>query len=145
MKKVKYKGPNEPTRKTKGSMGYDLKAIKQVHIGAGETKVVDTMLRIQVPEGTVGLVIPRSSMSLRGLIIPNSPGLIDLDYSGEVGVVLSNIGTVEWTVEPGDSIAQLVFVTEQKVIFEKNPGAIEEFGSDENNERKDRRFGSTGR
>jgi dUTP pyrophosphatase len=77
---------------------------------AGERALIPTGLRLEIPSGYEGQVRPRSGLALkRGLTVLNTPGTIDADYRGDVGVILINMSTSTQTVEPGDRIAQIVF------------------------------------
>jgi dUTP pyrophosphatase len=70
---------------------------------------VGTGLAIALPEGYEAQVRPRSGLALRhGITLLNSPGTIDADYRGEIGVILANLGADPVTIHPGDRIAQLV-------------------------------------
>jgi dUTP pyrophosphatase len=101
-----------PAYATPGAAGMDLLA---AIVGAFELlpqarALVPTGIRIAVPEGYEAQVRPRSGWALKhGLTVPNSPGTIDSDYRGEVGVILANLGTEPVTIERGARIAQLVF------------------------------------
>lgn len=98
-----------PRRAHAGDAGADLCAVEQVVIGPGERGDVGTGLALAVPEGYVGLVMPRSGLAFRhGILVANAPGVIDASYRGEVRVCLYNSGPTEFVVEPGDRIAQLV-------------------------------------
>jgi dUTP pyrophosphatase len=110
-----------PERKTRGAFGFDLATTKQECIPPGEASIVGTgwKLAYQHPAGEIQcsglpdglLVLPRSSLFLkRGLLIPNSPGLIDADYTGEIGVILYNTRTHPVILEAKERIAQLVVV-----------------------------------
>ena len=71
--------------------------------------VIPTGLKIEIPEGFEGQVRPRSGLAAKhGVTVLNSPGTIDPDYRGEVGVVLANLGAQAFAVKNGDRIAQLV-------------------------------------
>ena len=103
-----------PYRSTDGSAGFDLKAdlIDSITILAGQTVKISTGLRFSLPPNVAALVLPRSGLALKNNItVANSPGLIDPDYRGEVAVLLRNEGNLPFTVEDGDSIAQLLFVS----------------------------------
>jgi len=77
---------------------------------AGERRFIPTGLAFAIPRGYEGQVRPRSGLALRhGISIVNSPGTIDADYRGEVGIVLINHGDAPFVVEPLARIAQLVF------------------------------------
>lgn len=74
-----------------------------------ERKLFPTGLRLEIPAGYEVQVRPRSGLALkRGLTVLNSPGTIDADYRGEVGVILVNLSGEPQTIEPGERIAQLV-------------------------------------
>jgi len=78
-------------------------------IEPGQIRLVPTGLYLEIPPGYEGQVRPRSGLALKhGLTIVNSPGTIDSDYRGEVGIIVGNIGEQPYTVERGSRIAQLV-------------------------------------
>jgi dUTP pyrophosphatase len=82
---------------------------KPLRLKPGQRRLVPTGLALEIPSGFEGQVRPRSGLALRhGISIVNSPGTIDADYRGEVGVILINLGEDTFTVNPGDRIAQLV-------------------------------------
>lgn len=93
-----------------GDAGFDLLATEEVDLDPGEVKMVSTGLALAIPDGYCGLVLPRSSMGKKGIIIPNSPGLIDSGYRGEVKVLLLNLGKENYRVYLDNKIAQIVFV-----------------------------------
>jgi dUTP pyrophosphatase len=101
-----------PSQAYDGDAGLDLAACDRVELGPGERAVVGTGLAVAIPEGSAGLVLPRSGLAARhGLTIVNAPGLIDSGYRGEVKVILLNTDDQErFVVEPGMRIAQLVLV-----------------------------------
>jgi dUTP pyrophosphatase len=81
--------------------------------------LVPTGVAVAVPEGYEGQVRPRSGLALRsGLTLLNSPGTIDADYRGEIGVIVVNHGEAAATIERGDRIAQLVFQRLPDVVLE---------------------------
>jgi dUTP pyrophosphatase len=98
-----------PTRVHEGDAGLDLYACEAAHIGPGERWSVGTGVAVEIPEGHAGLVLPRSGLARdHGISLPNSPGLIDAGYRGEVRVLLLNTDPAEtFKVAPGDRIAQL--------------------------------------
>jgi len=103
-----------PQPASTGSVGLDLRAAvdEPLTLAPGERALVPTGLALEIPKGWEGQVRPRSGLALRcGVTILNSPGTIDSDYRGEVGVVLVNLGHEVFTVRRGDRIAQLVFAT----------------------------------
>lgn len=104
-----------PVRATKGSAGYDLFACKNVTVPPFESVLVPTGIKLcmqttkpfYLPEAQVR---PRSGLALKhGITVLNTPGTIDSDYEGEIGVVLYNTRGSEFTIGVGDRIAQLVF------------------------------------
>jgi dUTP pyrophosphatase len=101
-----------PAYETAGAAGLDLRAALPdgpLRLEPGERLLVPTGLVLELPEGTEGQVRPRSGLALRhGVTLLNTPGTIDADYRGEVGVILINHGREAFTVTHGDRIAQLV-------------------------------------
>ncbi len=116
MDKVKVKvvienGVELPKYMTSGSAGMDIRA----HIEDGvtlkplERKLIPSGIRMEIPEGYEVQVRPRSGLALKhGLTVLNTPGTVDSDYRGDIGVILVNLSNVEYTVSPGERIAQLV-------------------------------------
>jgi dUTP pyrophosphatase len=99
-----------PSRAHEGDAGLDLYACEEAHLGPGERWSVGTGIAVEVPEGYAGLVLPRSGLARdHGISLPNSPGLIDAGYRGEVRVLLLNTDPADtFKVAPGNRIAQLV-------------------------------------
>ncbi len=100
-----------PHYATQDSAGLDLCAAieKPIHLKPGRFRLIPTGLALEIPPGYEGQVRPRSGLALKhGVSIVNTPGTIDCDYRGEVGVILINLGPRSFTVKPGDRIAQLV-------------------------------------
>jgi|SRR5690349_2139972 len=98
-----------PAYATDGSAGLDLRADEAVALAPGERKLVPTGIALALPHGYEGQVRPRSGLALKhGLTCLNSPGTIDADYRGEVGVILVNLGAREVTLARGERIAQLI-------------------------------------
>jgi dUTP pyrophosphatase len=96
---------------TEGSSGFDLHAAcgGDITIGPGRAVLVPAGFEMAVPGGYEAQVRPRSGLALRNRIgLLNSPGTIDSDYRGEVGVILFNFGDTDFTVSRGDRIAQMV-------------------------------------
>ena len=128
-----------PEYATPASAGVDLRASEGCVIPPGGRALVPTGLRIALPEGYEAQVRPRSGLALRhGVTLPNSPGTIDADYRGEIGVILMNLGQEPFIVEPGDRIAQMVVAPVARVAW------IEAEALDAT-ERGEGGFGSTGR
>ena len=100
-----------PAYATEGAAGMDLLAavMSPVVIPPGGRMLVPTGLSIAIPPGYELQVRPRSGLALKnGIVLPNSPGTIDEDYRGEVGVIVLNAGDAPFTVERGMRIAQAV-------------------------------------
>ena len=100
-----------PQRQTPGSAGYDLCACVQepVVLEPGDSFAFPTGLAAEIPAGCVGLMFTRSSMGVKhGITLPNSVGVIDSDYRGELVVPLRNYGKEPYAVQPGERVAQLV-------------------------------------
>ena len=92
-----------------GDAGLDLRAAQPLALEPGERGVVRTGLRVAIPEGHAGLILPRSGLALKhGITVLNAPGLIDAGYRGEIQVLLINHGAEPVTLERGERIAQLV-------------------------------------
>jgi len=102
-----------PAYETTGSAGMDLRAAvaedRPVILAAGARVLVPTGLKIALEPGHEAQVRPRSGLALKhGLTCLNSPGTIDSDYRGEVGVILANLGQETFVIRRGERIAQLV-------------------------------------
>ena len=101
-----------PAYATPLSSGMDLHAslTRPAVLRPLERMLIPTGLSISIPGGYEGQIRPRSGLALRhGITVLNTPGTIDSDYRGEVGVILYNFGKREFTVRRGDRIAQIVF------------------------------------
>lgn len=100
-----------PSYATEGAAGMDLLAavMSSMTIPPGGRMLVPTGLRIAIPAGYELQVRPRSGLALKnGIVLPNSPGTIDEDYRGELGVIVMNCGDAPFTIERGMRIAQAV-------------------------------------
>ncbi len=98
-----------PRRAHPGDAGADLFAVEEVVIPAGDRRDVGTGIALAIPSGYAGFVQPRSGLAFKhGIMVVNSPGLIDAGYRGEVRVSLYNSGREPFTVAIGERIAQLV-------------------------------------
>ncbi len=100
-----------PEYKTKASAGMDIRANleEKVTLRSLERKLIPTGLFIELPEGYEAQIRPRSGLALNeGLGILNSPGTIDSDYRGELGVIVVNLSNDPITIEDGERICQMV-------------------------------------
>lgn len=100
-----------PSYATEASAGMDIRAdlTASVQLNPGERKLIPTGLFIELPVGYEAQVRPRSGLALKqGITCLNSPGTIDADYRGEIGVILINHSVETQVIQPGDRIAQLV-------------------------------------
>ncbi len=103
-------GAQLPAYQTEGSAGMDLRSTESFDLAPMERKLVRTGLKIAVPQGFEAQVRPRSGLALKhGISMVNSPGTIDSDYRGEVGVLLINLGSETVHFEIGERIGQMVF------------------------------------
>jgi dUTP pyrophosphatase len=129
-----------PTRAHHGDAGFDLRAVEPARLEPGERASVGTGIAIEIPEGSAGLVLPRSGLAAKhGISVVNAPGLIDAGYRGEIRVLLLNTDRAEsFEIEPGDRIAQLVIVE----VGDDEPVEVDSL---EQSARGDGGFGSTGR
>jgi deoxyuridine 5'-triphosphate nucleotidohydrolase len=111
-----------PQYATVGSAGLDLRACIEspLEILPGQTELIGTGMAIHIADnGLAGMIIPRSGLGHKhGIILGNSVGLIDSDYQGEIKVSCLNRGTDAFTINPGDRIAQIVFVRVDQVDFD---------------------------
>lgn len=132
---------NLPEYATKGSAGLDLRAAidEPITIQPGETVLIPTGLAIYINDPQLAAVLlPRSGLGHKhGIVLGNLVGLIDSDYQGEVMVSCWNRGNAEFTINPDDRIAQMVFVPVAQVEFE----LVDEFKF---SDRGEGGFGSTG-
>jgi dUTP pyrophosphatase len=122
-----------------GDAGADLVATEDVVLASGERATVGTGLKLALPNGYVGFVVPRSGLAMKhGITIVNSPGTVDAGYRGEVRVTLLNTDAREpYAIAVGDRIAQLIVMAVPTVRFvevERLPGS----------DRGEGGFGSTG-
>ncbi|MFB0937412.1 MAG: dUTP diphosphatase [Urechidicola sp.] len=129
-----------PNYETQGSAGMDLRANINVSITLKplERAIVKTGLFIALPIGTEAQVRPRSGLAAKkGVTVLNSPGTIDADYRGEIGVILVNISNVDFVINDGERIAQLVIAKHERAEWEEVSILSE-------TERGEGGFGSTG-
>lgn len=120
--KIKVKKLDEtaelPTKAYPGSAGYDLTAIGAEFEGSTGLKVYRTGLSIEIPEGYVGFLFPRSSVANTNLYLRNSVGVIDSDYRGEVILKFSPGHGVQKIYHSGDKVGQLLIIKNEELEFE---------------------------
>ena len=111
-----------PRYETEGAAGLDLRACidTPARIAPGETLLVSSGIAIHIADpGLAAVVLPRSGLGHKhGIVLGNLVGLIDSDYQGPIGVSVWNRGDEPFTIEPGDRIAQLVFLSIARARFE---------------------------
>ena len=132
-----------PAYETEGSAGMDLRAAvpedQPMTLAAGARALVPTGLKIALEPGFEAQVRPRSGLALKhGITCLNSPGTIDSDYRGEVGVILANLGSEPFLIRRGERIAQMVIARHERVQWS-------EVKTLDDTERGEGGFGSTGR
>jgi len=120
--KIVNKSKHEnPAYATMHSAGLDLKANlnEQVILKPLERKLIPTGLFLELPEGYEAQIRPRSGLALKkGLTVLNSPGTIDSDYRGEIGVILINLSNDNVIIEDGERICQMVIAKFEHIYFE---------------------------
>ena len=122
VKLVLENGVELPKYMTEGAAGMDVKAniTEPVTLKTLERKLIPTGIKMEIPSGYEVQVRPRSGLALKhGITLVNTPGTIDSDYRGEVGVILINLSNEEFIVNPGERIGQLVLQKVYKMEFEK--------------------------
>ena len=114
---IEYKKLNanaqEPTYGTEYSAGVDLRVSidTPIVLNPGETEIVPTGIAICIPEGYFGMICSRSGLSAKfGIVVLNSPGIIDADYRGEIKLIMMNHSKKAFTIEQGMRLAQLIIV-----------------------------------
>lgn len=125
---------------TPGSAGMDVRACLEepVTLGPLERALIPTGLRVQLPEGYEMQIRPRSGLALKhGISLANTPGTVDADFRGEIGVILINLSKEPFTVNNGDRICQMVIAQYTRVEWE----AVDEI---DRTVRGDGGFGHTG-
>lgn len=135
-----------PAYATIASAGMDLSAYfedkKPRVLKPLERMLISTGLYIQLPVGFEAQVRPRSGLALRrGITVLNSPGTIDADYIGEVGVILINLSNEDFVINSGDRVAQLVIAKHEQCKWDVKLSVEEDF---EKTDRGDKGYGHTG-
>ncbi len=129
-----------PMYATEGSAGMDLRANLEntITIQPFDRVLISTGLKIALPVGYEAQIRPRSGLALKkGITVLNTPGTIDADYRGDIGIILINLGKEAVKIEPGERIAQMIINKYETITWK-------EVDSLEKTERGDGGFGSTG-
>ena len=111
-----------PNYETEGAAGMDLKANidSPITLKPLERAIVKTGLFIALPQGFEAQVRPRSGLAAKkGITVLNSPGTVDADYRGEIGVILVNLSNEEFIVNDGERIAQLVIAKHEQISWQE--------------------------
>ena len=140
--KIVNKSYNElPAYSTEMSAGMDLRASldKPVVLKPLERKLIPTGLFIELPQGYEAQIRPRSGLALKkGITVLNTPGTIDADYRGEVGIILINLSSEDFIIESGERICQMIIASHETVKW----NLVEKL---EETERGEGGFGHTGK
>ncbi len=108
-----------PTYAHESDAGVDLYAAESYVLKSTERKLVSTGISIALPPGYEAQVRPKSGLALQhGISIVNTPGTVDADYRGEIGVILINLGNEDYKIEKGKKIAQMIFNKVEHAEFE---------------------------
>ncbi len=138
---ITREGAEVPVYSTAGASGADIRAFidAPITIPSGGRKLIPTGITVEIPEGYEIQVRPRSGLAVKhGITVMNTPGTIDSDYRGEIGIVLFNSGSESFVVENGDRIAQLVLAAVPRAHFVQT-------GSLSETDRSSGGYGSTGK
>jgi len=109
-------GKSTPEYAHAGDAGADLKASESIIIPARNRALVATGIRLEIPEGHVGLIWPRSGLAVQKAI-DSGAGVIDSHYRGEIKILLFNHSDLDFKIEPGDRIAQILLQKVERVRF----------------------------
>ena len=142
MKTMPYTTTHNPiTRQHQHDAGIDLHAVEETWLLPGQRALIHTGIHVALPPGTVGFITPRSGLALNhGVTVLNTPGTIDENYRGELGVILINHDpTTAYKVDAGERIAQLVILP----VLNTETQQVDEL-PDHQDERGTGGFGSTG-
>jgi dUTP pyrophosphatase len=118
---VNKSGNPLPSYSTEHSSGMDLRADleKPVVLKPGERRLIPTGLYVEIPPGYEAQIRPRSGLALKkGVTVLNTPGTIDADYRGEIGVILINLSREDFVVHNGERICQMIVAPHEKVEWE---------------------------
>ena len=111
-----------PAYATSQSAGMDIRANieEPIELQPLERRLIPTGLFMALPDGYEAQVRPRSGLALKhGITVLNTPGTIDADYRGEVGVIIVNLSNTPFTIEPGERVAQMVIAKYEQAALEE--------------------------
>jgi dUTP pyrophosphatase len=111
-----------PDYASEAAAGMDLRAAvgEEIQLAPGERKLVPTGFCIELPVGFEAQIRPRSGLALKhGISLLNSPGTIDADYRGEIGVIMANLGAETFSIQRGDRIAQMVIARHERATWQE--------------------------
>lgn len=111
-----------PEYSTAFSAGMDLRAnlIDAIILGPGERKLVPTGLYIELPKNFEAQIRPRSGLALKnGISVLNTPGTIDSDYRGEIGIILINLSAEEFVINDGERICQMIINRHETISWDQ--------------------------
>ena len=127
-----------PEQAISGDAGFDLRANEEAIIEIGESRLIGTGINVELPESTFAMVCSKSGLALKnGIIVLNSPGIVDSGYRGEIQVILKNLGKTNYKVKLYSKVAQLVVLKYVEASFQVS-------GSLSGTDRGTNGFGSTG-
>lgn len=141
VKVIKETGVQLPKYESKGAAGLDVRAniVEPITLKSLERKLIPTGLKVSIPEGYEIQVRPRSGMALKhGITMLNTPGTIDSDYRGDIGLIVANLSNEEYTIQPQERLGQLVLNKTEQIEWE-------EVETLDTTERGAGGFGSTGK
>ena len=117
---INSSGHQNPKLETLGSAGADLRAFvnESITLKPFERRLIPTGIKIELPNGYEAQIRPRSGLAYKnGISVLNSPGTIDSDYRGDVGVILINLSKENFVINNGDRIAQMVIAKHEYPVF----------------------------
>ncbi|HDZ41015.1 MAG TPA: dUTP diphosphatase [Bacteroidetes bacterium] len=121
--KIVNRSKNElPAYSTESSAGMDIRANLEndVTLLPLERALIPTGLYVELPEGYEAQIRPRSGLALkRGISVLNSPGTIDADYRGEIGIIIVNLSNEEYTIKDGERICQMIVAKHERVKWDE--------------------------
>lgn len=122
VKVIKETGVQLPKYESKGAAGLDVRAniVEPITLKSLERKLIPTGLKVSIPEGYEIQVRPRSGMALKhGITMLNTPGTIDSDYRGDIGLIVANLSNEEYTIQPQERLGQLVLNKIEQIEWEE--------------------------